>query len=450
MHSYLKGHIWQAMPDRNLIILPSENQTREFDAKLLLACVLAERGHEVVIGARHYIHNRIADFEPGIYLAKDFRKPSERILALIAGLGHHIVAWDEEGLVQPDAQLYYDRRYSNKAISHVRSVFAWGPANRRLMEEAPHWPKLPIHDTGNPRLDLLRSELRGFHTAEVERLKTHYGQFVLFDSNFASFNSAIRNATPVLFDRNGVLSQYLQGRKRLFERWQKVLPKLAKAIAPSIVIIRPHPAESHAAWQRVAELSDNIKVVHEGSALAWILAADVMLHSGCTTGVEAALMGRTAIAFRPDDVPGLEKDLPDKLSTLVQHEAALINQVQQELSLGNAKALSREQRSMIVDAAFSQSGALASDHIANILDTLKSEGKKQFGAQLKARARQLEKLLMGLNPNHKSSAAINALRYPGVTSGQVGEKISTLQITLNRFKTVKFGSLHKDIYVLRG
>ncbi len=137
-----------------LVIIPSENQTREFDAKLLLACELAQRGFEVVVGARHEIHNKIARFRQGIYFAKDFRKPSERILEIIAGLGHYIVAWDEEGIVQPLPQLYYERRWSLPAIKNVSEVFAWGPANERLMLGAPSWPGIKIHQTGNLRIPI--------------------------------------------------------------------------------------------------------------------------------------------------------------------------------------------------------------------------------------------------------------------------------------------------------
>lgn len=51
-------------PDRFPIILPSETQTRELDAKPLLAGILAERGPPVLVGSRIEIHNRI-DALPG-------------------------------------------------------------------------------------------------------------------------------------------------------------------------------------------------------------------------------------------------------------------------------------------------------------------------------------------------------------------------------------------------
>jgi surface carbohydrate biosynthesis protein len=436
-------------PVRSAIILPSENQTREFDAKLLQACVLAERGHMVVVGARHAIHNAIADFAPGIYVAKDFRKPSERILALIAGLGHSIVAWDEEGLVQPLPALYYQRRYSQKSIAHVQHCFAWGPANRRLMEGAPHWPALPIHNTGNPRLDLLRPELRGFHAPEVARLQKAYGRFVLFDTNFASFNPAVSSVAPILAGQGSDVSPYLAGRKRLFERWKKLVPALAKAIAPVKLIIRPHPAESHAVWQNLAQHAANIEVVHSGSALAWILAAEAMLHSGCTTGLEAYFMGKPAISFRPEALVPLAHDLPDSLSVIVETEAALISTVQDVIA-GETDLKGRaDQDALADDAAFARCGPLAVDLIAEKLGALTPSGHRQLLSIAKARFRQLEKWTTGLNPRHKTSDAVNALRYPGVTLQEAQDKLQLFASVLGRFDGVHIRPLKPHIFVVQ-
>ena len=55
------------------LIVPVENQIRELDAKLLLACVAAERGFPVVLGSRAFIHHQIASFPRGVYLAKSMR-----------------------------------------------------------------------------------------------------------------------------------------------------------------------------------------------------------------------------------------------------------------------------------------------------------------------------------------------------------------------------------------
>jgi surface carbohydrate biosynthesis protein len=52
------------------LLMPVENQVRELDSKILLACVAAKRGFSSVIGFRREIHFHISSFPPGIYLSK--------------------------------------------------------------------------------------------------------------------------------------------------------------------------------------------------------------------------------------------------------------------------------------------------------------------------------------------------------------------------------------------
>ena len=48
------------------IIIPVETQVRELDAKLLLACVAAERGFPVIIGSRAFVHYKVSSIPRGI------------------------------------------------------------------------------------------------------------------------------------------------------------------------------------------------------------------------------------------------------------------------------------------------------------------------------------------------------------------------------------------------
>ena len=43
-----------------------------------------------------------------------------------------------------------------------------------------------------------------------------------------------------------------------------------------------------------------VDVQYEGNASAWMLAADVVLHPGCTTGIEALLLDRPVVSFVPE------------------------------------------------------------------------------------------------------------------------------------------------------
>ena len=55
-----------------ILLIPVENQVRELDAKLLLACVAAERGLTSILGPKREVEFRIASLPRGIFLSKSF------------------------------------------------------------------------------------------------------------------------------------------------------------------------------------------------------------------------------------------------------------------------------------------------------------------------------------------------------------------------------------------
>ena len=174
--------------ERVTLIIPVESQVRELDAKLLLACVAAERGFPVVMGSRAFLHHEMASFPRGLYMAKSMRKMSDRMFDIIPKLGHEIVAWDEEGLVRFPDRFYYERRLSARALRNVQILFAWGDDNARSFRAFDGCHGCPLHATSNPHMDLTRPELRGFFDAEVEALRARYGDFVLINPNFSGLN----------------------------------------------------------------------------------------------------------------------------------------------------------------------------------------------------------------------------------------------------------------------
>ena len=89
------------------LIIPVENQVREFDGKLLLSCMAAERGFPVVLGSRGPLHFAMSSFPRGVYLAKSMRHLSTTMFSILKHLGHDIVGLDEEALVHLSDTNFY-------------------------------------------------------------------------------------------------------------------------------------------------------------------------------------------------------------------------------------------------------------------------------------------------------------------------------------------------------
>ena len=64
---------------------------------------------------------------------------------------------------------------------------------------------------------------------------------------------------------------------------------MARTGAFDSIVLRPHPSENYETWQAWAS-DPGVEIQYQGSANVWMLAADMVLHPGCTTGIEALLL----------------------------------------------------------------------------------------------------------------------------------------------------------------
>jgi surface carbohydrate biosynthesis protein len=298
------------------LLMPVENQVRELDSKLLFACIAARRGFSSVIGPRREMHIQITAFPRSIYLAKSIPVHRNIIFKIMRKLGHEIVAWDEEALVHPQAETYYRRRVCPLGVKYVSHLFAWGEDNAQLWQQYPELPAgIPIHVTGNPRGDLLRSEMHGIYEPDVKQLRSNHGDFILVNTNFNHVNAfspdlnlfrpAKKAGEEPKFGRaaKGMSWEYAEGlrshKQAIFANFQQLIPTLERAFPEFAIIVRPHPTENQETYRKIASQCERVRVTNEGNVVPWILASQAVIHNGCTTGVEAYVLGVAAISYRP-------------------------------------------------------------------------------------------------------------------------------------------------------
>jgi len=300
---------------KTTLIIPIENQVRELDPKLLLAYVAAKRGFSSILGFRREIHFHISSFPSGIYLSKSMTAASDLMFQIMRKLGHEIVAWDEEALVHLPPATYFSRRLSPLAMAFVSHMLAWGQDNAELWKQ---YPRLPdgseIHVTGNPRNDLLRPEMRHYYKETVVELRERYGDFILINTNFNHVNAFypglnlfVPNDKPGGEPRpgraaRGMTREYAEGlrdhKQAIFEKFQQLIPAVEKAFPNYNTVVRPHPTENQDIYRQIAAKCERVEVTNEGNVVPWLMAAKALIHNGCTTGVEAYVMGVPAISYR--------------------------------------------------------------------------------------------------------------------------------------------------------
>jgi surface carbohydrate biosynthesis protein len=446
------------------VIIPSEIQSREFDAKLLLACVLAERGFPSIVGSRNEIHMAISHLPRSIYVGKDVRHSSDRISGILKRLGHVIVALDEEAQFYFSREQYRRARVSRPALRATTALMAWGPDNAVAWRESPHFHGVPIHETGNPRVDMMRPEMRPFFAAEVEALRQRFGRFVLINTNFGSLNHFFPNLTPLKAPER--LEAPPQGadwatglahhRYGIFRAFQTLVPVLAARHPQTAIVIRPHPAENHDTWRQAAQGAPNVHVLHEGNVVPWLLASTAVIHNGCTTGLEAYVLGARPIAYRPYVSDRYDLVLPNSLSHEVFDEPALLAAVdailEDRFTVGGEEEKAR--RALLDRHIAAVDGKLSVERIADVVEGVDAAhgglyspglGNRLVG-RVTAEWRSLQKRRNATKPRHKSNIAYTRHRFPGIERPEVQKRIDTFGHILGRFSRVRADEVEENIF----
>jgi len=460
-----------------VLLMPVENQVRELDAKLLLACIAAQRGLTSIMGQKRELESRIASFPRSVYVAKSMVLGHSSFLRLAVELGHTNVAWDEEALVHLPAETYFSRRLTPEALKHVSHLFAWGEDNAKLWRTYPELPAgLPVHITGNPRNDLLRPEIRPYYEKDVNEIRSTYGNYILINTNFNHVNAYLPGRNLFLptekpgeepkFGRaaRGMTRDYAEGLRRFkqatFEGFQKLIPVLEKAFPSHTIIVRPHPTESHEAYLQIAEKCERVQVTNKGNVVPWLIAARALIHNGCTTGVEAYVMRVPAVSYRATINEEYDYGfyaLPNQLS----HQCFNISQVEQTLGkilAGELGAAGGDKRLSLIDYHLAGiKGPLACERIVDVLEKIVDELSKlprpQFWGRLekwsKAAKRRMRKRFKQRGAHSDRSLEFQRHKYPGIHIEEFRSRLVRFQQILGNGRDLKVDQIYAKLFRIR-
>ncbi|MBC8036548.1 MAG: hypothetical protein H7X89_04965 [Rhizobiales bacterium] len=446
------------------IILPVETLTREFDAKLHLALRAAARGWRVIFGGRTAIHSALPSLPRSIYVAKGIRTGNRRIFKLLDQLGHVIVALDEESLIrQSDEALLM--MLDEETFNRPRLLYAWGKSDADVWRTFKGYHGNSIIEAGNPRIDLLRPELSGYFAPDAAALVQKFGTYVVVSTNFSMVNHYIpdhvrfRTAKGTDVDRSETLkSGLIEHKSKIFESFRKLIPRLADAIAPVNLVIRSHPSENASVWAAAAAGRKNVHVVHEGPMAPWLMAAKALVQNGCTSAVEAAIIGTPALAFRPHISETYEVDLSNRLSVDCTTAEELFSALQKILS-GNSPpdgGLHTNRMALLRRHIASVDGPLSCERI---LDSLENQAnllalspdnrlmQRLSGLAGHYRRRAIRAFTTRLRRS-KSSRTYTSHKFPGFTEDMIVNRIERFRKIFPNLPEVSRHRLGRGIFVI--
>ncbi len=313
---------------RNKVIyLPVQIKKRAFLAKLLLGYLSLKHGYSFVIGKRHSVKKVALQGPDGIYLEKDFFGKKSEYFEKFKGRKMKFYGLDDEGLVFHDDVEYISRRVDYDSIKYMEKVFAWGERQANILKNfiGPQTNSKVII-AGNPRIDILRGIGKSMYKKEIGYIKNKYNNFILFNSFFAlangikPFDLQVKRLKKMKKNISDEMIRYwinfYEYQKKLFDLIKEALLNLTEDKSLNL-IIRPHPNEKENTWIKIFKNFKNVKVTKKFDIFPWIYCSDVVIHNSCTTGVEAYLLGKNVIAYKPVASKEFDLELPNILSTEV-------------------------------------------------------------------------------------------------------------------------------------
>ncbi len=344
-----------------------EIASRELDSRLLLTAMAASRGFEVVLGQKWLIERNIECMTPGVYLSKTLTVRDAKMLKRAKEAGYITAAIDEEipGLVVHDKKFWW---VSRAAVDATDLIFLPGTFNSSAFVESFGLPEGRVRQAANPRWDLLRPELRTIFADEAAELRQRHGDFILINSNLGFTNSHkgdAKHMVQALIDQGKIdpsdrelMSQFADfevmeqaNRAALLE----LLPALAEAFPDLRIVLRPHPSEIAANWEAWTKGVRNLSILREGSSLPWIMAARLLVHTNCTTGVEAIALDRPALCLMPSDSPANQRYLARLVNPVARTTAEALTAIRRLLAepgtCYDVQMIGRFRNSMSYDSA---------------------------------------------------------------------------------------------------
>lgn len=449
------------------LFIPVEVKVRELQAKTLLACLAADRGYKVVIGEAHAVRDSLHLLPAGVILEKGVAPAPVETFTKFRRLGNKVVSWCEEGLVFFNDDDYVRRKVSEKELAQVEKFFAWGQYHADVITQRFPSLKERVVVSGNARLDLLRPEYRGIFQQKTEKLRIKYGQFILINTNFSHCNH--KKGADGYIDvlrQGGKLNtseelEFAQGwiahKRKIFEEFGPMIRAVSNAYPGYKVILRPHPGENHDTWKELFDNESNVQVMHEGAVIPWILASSVVIHNGCTTGIEAALLQHPSIAYMPVVSNLYDQYLPNSVNFQAGSSSNLLQSLDLLLREGkldnfvNSQDWNKTLDLYISGIQETSACEIILDNVDSIHKDIKSTNRKPWFALNKLSPALYVKLYNFINRllvGEVSRGTYSLQKFPDLSQSELDALVLELSSVTDGFHSIRSKSLKENVYLL--
>lgn len=322
-----------------------ENYNREMESRILLAMDAASNGHQVYISDRTQIleNAKKKNLEPGIIFMKDVNSQNymQENLKIIKKNGFYIIATDEEAGIQFENYENFIKARSIRTFENIDLYICWGLRDKNILKKKFNKNKVKFLILGSPRIDLCKPfilEKKKFRSLK----KINNQKYILVASN-VSFPIGNRELPDYISER--VADDKLDAdwrEKFLYFKYTNhtqilfflvsLIRKMAREFPERVIVVRPHPNERVISWEKILiEKFNNIKIIKSGGIADYIYNSEILVHSGCTSGIESYMMKRKSISYLPINLNNsYDRKISDDVSIFCKKEEEVINQIKKD------------------------------------------------------------------------------------------------------------------------
>jgi len=219
--------------------------------------------------------------------------------------------------------------------------------------------------------------------------------------------------------------------------FKKMIPALERSFPAHVIVVRPHPTENPAVYREVASTCERVRVTNEGNVVPWLLATKALVHNGCTTGVEAYVMGVPAVSYRAT-VDERYDDGFYRLPNALSHQCFDFESLQENLGRvfkGELGVAGGEARKAVIDRYLAGlEGPLSCERIVSVLEQMaEADSGNAIGVAdrihgwVLCSGRTVIKRFKAYLPGSHNRPAFQRHRYPGVSLEDIRDRVARFQ-----------------------
>jgi surface carbohydrate biosynthesis protein len=311
------------------VLFPIEIGTRELDSKLVMASALAAEGCRCIVGykealkaigklARSVVWQGKSLFSSKTrdHIADDLLLRDSAIMFIHDEGGiHQVSAWKQNVLKK--------HRVDDLRTRDISRVCVWGERQKQVISEFAAELSEVLTVTGSPRFDLCHPKFSWLTDNQDQDEIVACTPYILVCTRFVNAAHAEGQEVPFLrrmystgwpdsFDAKAIADV-------VFTQWQQavhdfadlvvLVKEIALAYPKYTLVLRPHPSENLTFYRQAFSRFKNVTVRRDKSVLNWIRSAALVIHSNCTTGIEAVLAKRPVLNLLPASANRIGLDL---------------------------------------------------------------------------------------------------------------------------------------------